>query len=118
MEELSTLLKVPSFDFPLGEMVYSFHCNSYLTPPLVKTGLYLKKQKINVLILNPLFCRKVKGDKGNVAAKRKPFKAPLVPRPLVPEPPMYSKFPLWGPWCNISRVDGKVIFRASIFILE
>lgn len=68
--------------------------------------------------LNPLFCRKVKGDKGNVAAKGKPFKAPLVPRPSVPELPMYSKFPLLGPWCNISRVDGKVIFRASIFILE
>lgn len=58
------------------------------------------------------------GDKGNIAAKPKPLKAVLVPRPLVPEPPMYSEFPQRGPWCNISRIDGKVIFRASIFILE
>ncbi|KAK2548937.1 Serine/threonine-protein kinase Nek4 [Acropora cervicornis] len=55
--------------------------------------------------------RKVKADKGNITAKPKTYKAPLVARPLVPEPPMYSKFPQWWPWCNITPFDGKVIFR-------
>ena len=109
------MLKVPLFDFLLGKIVYSFHCNSYLTPLLVKTGLYLKKQNICV-DLDPLFFRKGHGDKGNLAAKPKPFKAPSAARPSVHEASVYSKFPQRRPGGNINHADGKVLFRASIFI--